>query len=68
MTATKWKLLFHIFIILVIFSGGFFTGRKTLNAKEIIKTEYIKGDTIKETIFAPLPNNVERPIDTLNII
>jgi hypothetical protein len=68
MTATQWKLLFHIFIIIVIFSGGFFTGRRTIETKKIIKTEYIKGDTIKDTIFSPIPVQVEKPIDTMNII
>jgi hypothetical protein len=68
MTVKQWKLIFHIMVITLILSGGFFTGRSTLEIKEIIKTEYIKGDTIKDTIFKPIPTNTEIPIDTLNII
>lgn len=68
MSALKWKILFHIIMILIIFGGGFFTGRSTIKTKEIHKTEYIKGDTVRDTIYQPKPYKVVEPVDTLNII
>jgi hypothetical protein len=68
LTVKQWKLLFHVFSILLLFFIGFFTGRNTIKTKETIKTEYIKGDTITNTIFEPKPEYIEKPIDTLNVI
>lgn len=62
------NIIVSIVIILLTFIGGFFLGRSRIKTKEIIKTEYIKGDMIQDTIYSPTPIYVSRPIDTLNII
>lgn len=68
MTITHWKWLFNITIILVLLTTGFFIGRKTINTKTEIITEYIKGDTIRDTLYYPRPYKVIEPIDTLGIL
>ena len=64
----KWKIILHIIVIIGIFLSGFFTGRHTIKEKEITKIEYIKGDTITNIIYEPIPEYIETPIDTINII
>ena len=39
-----------------------------MEVKETTKIEYIKGDTIRETIIKPIPEFVQSPIDTVDII
>jgi hypothetical protein len=68
MTITHWKWLFNITIILVLLTTGFFIGRKTVNTKTEIVTEYIKGETITDTVYYPKPYKVVEPIDTLNLL
>ena len=68
MTITQWKWLYNITIILVFLTIGFFMGRKTIDTKTEIVTEYIKGDTITDTLYYPKPYKVVEPIDTLSII
>lgn len=68
MTAKQWKILFHIFMILGILISGFFIGRSTIKVKEITTIEYIKGDTIRDTLYYPKPYKEILPIDTLSII
>lgn len=68
MTITQWKWLYNITIILVFLTMGFFMGRKTIGTKTEIVTEYIKGDTITDTLYYPKPYKVVEPIDTLSII
>lgn len=68
MTTIKWKILFHVIIVLVLFGSGFFIGRSKIKTKEIITTEYIKGDTIRDTLYYPKPYKVTTPIDTMEII
>lgn len=68
MTEKKWKVLFHVIIIIVLFIGGILMGRSTIKVKEITKIEYLKGDTIREVIYQPVPEYVQTPIDTVNVI
>jgi hypothetical protein len=60
--------ILYIVIIFSILALGFYFGRKTTKVKTEIKTEYIKGDTIRDTIYEPKPYKVVEPVDTLNII
>ena len=46
-----------IAIVIVVFVAGFFLGRKTINVKE--KIEYVKGETIRDTIVINEPTFVE---------
>ena len=62
------KFLIYIILIGIIFFSGFFFGRDSVKIKEIIKTEYIKGDTIRDTLYTPIPKYIELPIDTIDII
>ena len=68
MTEQKWKILFYILVILILFGSGFYFGRKTMKVKETTKIEYIKGDTVRETIIKPVPELVQTPVDTVDII
>ena len=68
MTEQKWKILFYILVILILFGSGFYFGRKTMKVKETTKIEYIKGDTIRDTLYYPKPYKVTDPIDTLSVI
>lgn len=58
----------YLLIILAILSVGFYFGRATMNVKPTVEIEYIKGDTIRDTLFFPKPYKVILPIDTLSII
>ena len=55
-------------MILGILISGFFIGRSTIKVKEITTIEYIKGDTIRDTLYYPKPYKEILPIDTLSII
>lgn len=68
MTEKKWKILFHVIVIIILFIGGLLLGRCTKKVKEITKIEYIKGDTVRETIIKPVPELVQTPVDTVDII
>ena len=68
MTSKQWKILLNIILVIAIFLGGFFTAKTTIKVNEVIKTEYIKGDTITNVIYEPVPTYVKTPVDTLNII
>lgn len=69
MTAGQWKFLFNVIVILALFTFGFFCGRKTIEEpKPEVKIEYIKGDTIRDTLYYPKPYKVVEPTDTLNFI
>ena len=48
-----------IAIVVVAFIVGFFLGRKTIGVKE--KIEYVKGETIRDTIVISQPTFVEIP-------
>lgn len=63
MKLNVWKLIVYVIIALGILVGGFFLGRKT--HKEV---EYIKGDTITDTLKVPYPVKEIVPADTLDII
>lgn len=68
---TRNKILMIIGIVLgcaLIFIGGIYVGKKTVPIKTVIKTEYIKGETIHDTIPEPVPVYITKPIDTANII
>ena len=68
MIEKKQKILIYIVLIIILLGAGFFMGRKTMKVKETTKIEYIKGDTIRETIIKPIPEFVQLPIDTVDII
>lgn len=53
------KKYLKIVIVIVAFVAGFFLGRKTINVKE--KIEYVKGETIRDTIVISQPTFVEIP-------
>lgn len=62
----KIKNIFAILGILAILCLGFLFGRYTTTP--VVNTEYIKGDTIRDTIYQPKPYRVVEPIDTINLI
>lgn len=69
MTQSNWKTLFNLIIVITLLAVGFFLGRKTVVEPETkIVTEYIKGDTIRDTVYCPQPYKVVEPADTLGII
>jgi hypothetical protein len=69
MTTGKWKFLFNIIVVIGILALGFYFGRKTVKMPETkIETEYIKGDTIRDTLYYPKPYKITEPIDTLSVI
>ena len=49
----------RIFFCILLFFAGFFLGRKNTNVKE--KIEYVKGETITDTIVIPQPTFVDIP-------
>jgi len=53
------KLYLKIAIVIVAFVVGFFLGRKTIDVKE--KIEYVKGETVHDTIVINEPTFVEVP-------
>lgn len=64
----KWKLAFNIIVAIFLLILGFFIGRKTIEPKTEIVTEYIQGETITDTLFYPKPYKVYVKPDTLSII
>ena len=53
------KLYLKIVIVVVAFAVGFFLGRKTIDVKERI--EYVKGETVRDTVVIKEPTFVEIP-------
>lgn len=69
LTNEQWKYIFNVIVIIGVLLFGFFLGRKTIKDPEPkVKIEYVKGDTITDTITVSVPYKVETPIDTANII
>ena len=59
----------YVIVFALLFGIGFTTGRKTVKLpKPVEKVEYVKGETIHDTIYRPKPYKVTRPADTLDII
>ena len=59
----------YIMVFALLFGIGFTTGRKTVKLpKPVEKIEYVKGETIHDTIYTPKPYKVTKPADTLDII
>lgn len=52
----------------LLFFGGIYVGKKRVPIKEVTKIEYVKGETIHDTIVKPDVKYITRPIDTANII
>ena len=69
MTAKQWEYVFKGFVILCVGALCFFLGRKTIKEEpaKVVK-EYVKGETVRDTIMSLVPYKVVEPIDTLNII
>jgi hypothetical protein len=66
---TVWKeIVTYIVVIVILLLIGFFIGRKTTEGKVIIETEYITLPQIHDTISAPYPVEVKKPVDTVRII
>ena len=53
------KIYIKIAIVIIAYVVGFFLGRKTIEVKE--KIEYVKGETIRDTIVINEPTFVEIP-------
>lgn len=69
MTTGQWKFLFNIIVVVFILALGFFFGRKTVKMPEPkVDIQYVKGDTIRDTLYYPKPYKVVEPVDTLSII
>lgn len=69
LTKEQWKYITYTLIILGILFFGFFLGRKTIKGpKPQVKIEYIKGETIHDSIPYPVPYKVIIPADTADII
>ena len=64
----KWKNILITIAVFAILCVGFTLGRCTTEVKTVTTTKYIKGDTVKETIYEPKPYKVTEPIDTLNFL
>lgn len=54
-----------ILILIIIFLAGIILGRSTIDTKT--KTEYVKGETIKDTVYIPAPYS-EKKADKNNLI
>lgn len=69
MNMDKWKIVALVLIVVLSILSGFFLGRSTVDVS-MPKTEvkYIKGEKITDSIPYPQPIEVNRPIDTANII
>lgn len=65
---TKWKIAFIALVALILLGLAFYAGRATTKTKVITKIEYIKGDTIHDTITDIKPYKVIVPADTAGII
>lgn len=63
-----WSIILCIVLIIGILGVGFYMGRKSINTKPKVEIKYIKGDTIKDTIYLPTPVRETIPIDTINFI
>ena len=63
-----------IYIILILLFGGLlfllgiYVGKKTLPQKVVTKIEYVKGETVHDSIDRPVPVYVKTPVDTANLI
>ena len=65
----KWIVVMAIFAVAAIWFTGFFVGRKTVkDPKPKVVTEYVKGETVHDTIVKPKPYAVKVPVDTADII
>ena len=53
------KKYLKIAIVIIAFGVGFFLGRKTIDVEE--KIEYVKGETIRDSILVPYPVDSEIP-------
>jgi hypothetical protein len=60
--------ILYLLIIIALLGVGFYFGRTTVKVKTKIEVEYIKGDTIKDTLYFPKPYKIIQPIDTLSVI
>lgn len=63
-----WKLISGILIAILLFILGFFTYKWTHKSEIVTKIEYIKGDSITDSIKILTPVKEYHPIDTLNVI
>lgn len=64
MRVNYWKIAVYCIAVIGIFALGIFTGRRTVRTE----VEYIKGDTVTDTLFLPQPVEEKHPVDTLGII
>ena len=64
-----WKTLLVVVALIGVWAFGFYMGRETVkDPKSQIITEYVKGDTVRDSILCPVPYKVTEPVDTMNII
>lgn len=64
----QYKLVIALCVVFVIFIVGFIIGKKSVKVTEKVVTQYIPGESVKDTIYVPQPVKVERPADTIDII
>lgn len=57
-----------ILAIIASLIGGFFAGRKTIDANIDTEPIYLPGDTVRIEIQVPTPVYIVKPVDTANII
>lgn len=64
----KWKVIAYIAVAAVIWLLGFLIGRSTTAVRAETVVEYVKGDTVRDSIPYPVPYVVYKPTDTAGII
>lgn len=64
----KLKNIFTIICIVLLLVLSFFGGRYTKKGKTTVITEYVKGETIIDTLYEFKPYKIIEPVDTLNVI
>lgn len=62
-----WKFAVYAIVILGLFAGGFFLGRRTIKPgkPDIV---YVPGDSVSVEVPYPVPVYVSKPVDTLNVL
>lgn len=66
-TNKYWKIAFIVLCGLLLLGLGFFAGRKTIKTPDpgVI---YVPGDSIKVEVPYPVPVEVNKPVDTMNVL
>lgn len=62
------KILLYIISFMLLFTCGFYLGRRTTELETKTVVEYVQGETITDTVYFEKPYMVIEPIDTLDIL